>query len=101
MLVMFVRKLAEFVEAEDVVVNIVNPSAVYGTEIMRDVGGKNQAIMFVRIWMIFLFILFARSLRDGARQYVYASVVLGRDSHGSFVDRIIRPSVLAKRSLNV
>jgi NAD(P)-dependent dehydrogenase (short-subunit alcohol dehydrogenase family) len=87
LMLMFVAKLAEVVNPATVIVNVVNPSAVKGTELLRDAGGFS--IMRVILWVIYAF--FARNVSDGARQYMLAATVMGKGSHGSLVDFQVRP----------
>lgn len=83
---LFVAKLAEQVSAEDVVVNLVNPGLTTGTSLSRNSS-----------WVINLMVgmmsaVLARSTASGASNYVDATVVKGKGSHGSFVsDWNIRP----------
>ena len=87
LLIMFVSKLAGVVNPADVIVNVVNPSAVRGTELMRDSQGQYLIQAFV--WIMGA--LLGRNVVDGTRQYLHASLVLGKESHGSFTDWVIRP----------
>lgn len=86
-LTMLVSKLAEVVDPDDVIVNIVNPSGVRGTDLLRDSNSQHA----VRIIMYFAYLLLGRNLTDGTRQYLHSALVLGRESHGSFGDWQIRP----------
>lgn len=85
MLTMFVCKLAEIVSDRDVIVNIVNPSAVRGTALMR------EASVFKRMAIYLYGLAVGRNVVDGTRQYLHMSLVLGPESHGSFGDWKIRP----------
>jgi NAD(P)-dependent dehydrogenase (short-subunit alcohol dehydrogenase family) len=85
MLTMFVSKLAEIVSVKDVIVNIVNPSAVRGTALMR------EASAFKRMAIYLYCLAVGRNVVDGTRQYLHTSLVLGPESHGSFGDWQIRP----------
>ncbi|SPN96802.1 related to short-chain dehydrogenase/reductase family protein, putative [Cephalotrichum gorgonifer] len=86
-LTMIVSKLAEVVSADDVIVNVVNPSGVRGTSLMRDAKGQYAIQAFVYINGLLL----GRNLTDGTRQYLHSALVLGKESHGSFGDWQIRP----------
>ncbi|KAM5352720.1 hypothetical protein ACJ41O_005442 [Fusarium nematophilum] len=87
LLLMFVSKLVEVVSADDVIVNVVNPSATRGTALMREAKGQYAAQT-----MVFLSnALLGRNLVDGTRQYLHSALVLGKESHGSFGDWEIRP----------
>ncbi|KAH8901489.1 NAD(P)-binding protein [Thozetella sp. PMI_491] len=84
---MFVSKLPEVVDTSDVIINAVNPSAVRGTDLMRDAKGQYLAQAFVYTSNALL----GRNLVDGTRQYVHSALVLGKESHGSWTDWEIRP----------
>jgi NAD(P)-dependent dehydrogenase (short-subunit alcohol dehydrogenase family) len=85
MLTMFVSKLAEIVSEKDVIVNIVNPSAVRGTALMREAGAFKRMAIYLYCLAV------GRNVVDGTRQYLHTSLVLGPESHGSFGDWQIRP----------
>ncbi|KAH8674199.1 hypothetical protein BX600DRAFT_486789 [Xylariales sp. PMI_506] len=87
LLTMFISKLAQHVNSEEVIINTVNPSAVRGTDLMRDAQGQYliQAMVFLSS------VILGRNLEDGTRQYLHASLVLGKESQGSFVDWLIKP----------
>ncbi|RTE75065.1 hypothetical protein BHE90_010501 [Fusarium euwallaceae] len=87
LLPMFISKLAEIVSADDVIINVVNPSSTRGTALMRESKGQYAAQAFVFLTGI----VFGRNLVDGTRQYLHSSLVLGKESHGSFGDWEIRP----------
>jgi NAD(P)-dependent dehydrogenase (short-subunit alcohol dehydrogenase family) len=87
---MFVAKLAEIVDSDVVIVNVVNPGAVKGTNLVPDQDGLS-AIRVV-LWVVYTFL--ARNVSDGARQYMIATQAMGKESHGSLVDFKIRPSVI-------
>ena len=86
-LIMLVAKLADAVSQEDVIVNVVNPSGVRGTDLLRDSEGQYA----VRVIMYFIYLILGRNLNDGTRQYLHSALVLGKESHGSFGDWQIRP----------
>ncbi|KAJ4371240.1 hypothetical protein N0V83_004457 [Neocucurbitaria cava] len=76
---MFLYKLADYVSADDVVVNIVDPGFVRGTSLSRDMSAVVGAIMSV--WKN----IAARPVDVGASTYVDAAVVKGKESHGSYI----------------
>ncbi|KAF2820658.1 NAD(P)-binding protein [Ophiobolus disseminans] len=78
LLVPFVAKLAEFVNPEDVLINVSNPGMTKGTAFFRGVPP------FLKPLLAFGQILVARSVAVGASCYVDAAVAQGRESHGSF-----------------
>ncbi|KAK8856088.1 Short-chain dehydrogenase/reductase tropG [Apiospora arundinis] len=86
LLTMFVAKLAaEFVSADDVVVNVTNPGPTWGTEIISK-NGPLAARLFTGV----LFSVLGRSPRDAARTYVHSNQILGKESHGSYTEWLIR-----------
>ncbi|KAF4991274.1 hypothetical protein FGRMN_7934 [Fusarium graminum] len=75
----WILKLSERVNADDVVVNLVDPGLI------RNTGLQQQGIAVVRyISAVFKWFL-ARSLEQGASTFVQAGVVLGKESHGSYI----------------
>ncbi|KAM0548214.1 hypothetical protein ACHAPJ_010014 [Fusarium lateritium] len=87
LLIMGVSKLAELVDSNDVIINIVNPSATRGTGLMREAKGQwvPQTIVYLSN------LLLGRNLVDGTRQYLHSALMLGKESHGSYGDWEIRP----------
>jgi NAD(P)-dependent dehydrogenase (short-subunit alcohol dehydrogenase family) len=75
----WILKLAEKVKREDVVVNLVDPGLVKGTQLMRDLTGLNAMALAV------MKSLTARNIRNGASTYIDAAAVKGPESHGSFI----------------
>ncbi|PYH90492.1 NAD(P)-binding protein [Aspergillus ellipticus CBS 707.79] len=75
----FLYKLADYVSADDVVVNIADPAFVKGTGITRDVP------IFGRILMALFGALCGRTVRVGASTFVDAAVLKGSESHGCFL----------------
>jgi NAD(P)-dependent dehydrogenase (short-subunit alcohol dehydrogenase family) len=76
---MFLWKLDEYVSADDVVVNLVDPGFVNGTSLSRDLSPVVSVLMAA--WKN----VAARSLKVGASTYVDAAVLKGKESHGSFI----------------
>lgn len=72
-------KLADFVKKEDVIVNLVDPGLVKGTQIFRELPGFIGTI-FAGIKM-----MVGRTVRDGSSCYINACFVQGEDSHCSYV----------------
>ncbi|KAJ0116605.1 short-chain dehydrogenase reductase family [Diaporthe amygdali] len=80
----FVMKLAESIDPEVVIVNVVNPGLTASTDISK---GTPPSLAFRTFLM-----LTGRSLEWGADTYVEGVVVKGKESHGSFVsDWTIKP----------
>jgi NAD(P)-dependent dehydrogenase (short-subunit alcohol dehydrogenase family) len=86
LLVMFVSKLAEVVSPDDCIINLVNPSGVRGTGLMRE-----AETILPRLFVWLTGFLLGRNLVNGTRQYLHSALVLGKESHGSFCDWKIRP----------
>ncbi|OTA55493.1 putative short-chain dehydrogenase/reductase family protein [Hypoxylon sp. EC38] len=76
---MFAYKLIDYVSADDVIVNLVCPGFVKGTELSREVNILVKPIMATFAGIA------ARSLSDGASTYLDAALVKGKESHGSFI----------------
>ncbi|KAG4254207.1 hypothetical protein FPRO04_06457 [Fusarium proliferatum] len=81
LLIMFVGKLSEYVSPDEVIVNFPNPGACRGTEFGTD--GKRSKIE--QFWMGIAKPIVGRTVSTGARSYVDAVAVKGKESHGSFV----------------
>jgi len=79
---MFLWKLVDYVDAEDVIVNLSDPGFVKGT-------GLNRAVEEVGRLAKAGYSVFAgltgRSVREGATSFVDAVVGKGRESHGGFI----------------
>ena len=76
---MLVLKLSQHFSADDVVINAVDPGFTAGTMLHRN------AWLPLRLFLILLKALTARSQEQAAWTYVDASAVKGAESHGSFV----------------
>lgn len=82
---LFLTKLIEYVKADDVVVNIVDPGLCKGTGLHRDLGALENIIGVAKS-------ITGRTLEAGASTYVDAAAVRGKESHGCFLmDWEIRP----------
>lgn len=73
---MFVWKLADLVSPDDVVVNLVEPGFIKGTQLHR-----NRSVA-AKVFMSLFGALAARTVKVGASTYIDASIVKGKDSHG-------------------
>lgn len=83
---MFLYKLVDYVSADDVVVNVVDPGMTRGTGLNRDVP------RVVRVLAAPILAGICRSVTDGASAYLDGSIVKGKESHGCFImDWEIRP----------
>ncbi|KAH7397774.1 hypothetical protein BKA64DRAFT_753442 [Cadophora sp. MPI-SDFR-AT-0126] len=74
----FLWKLVDFVSADDVIVSLVDPAWVKGTQFTRDVKG-------VMRFGLKVFEMAGRTPRVGASCFVDAVVNKGRESHGCFL----------------
>jgi NAD(P)-dependent dehydrogenase (short-subunit alcohol dehydrogenase family) len=89
LLMVFIRRLAQQVSPDDVVINVCNPGLVAGTGLGRNGSGfveKHLLTLFVRA--------LGRSVQSGASVYIHALLGAGRGSegHGSFIsDWAIKP----------
>ena len=79
LLSMFLWKLTDLVSADDVVVNLVDPGFVTGTNLTHDLP-----IVINQLFKTFRYIA-ARPLDVGGSTYVDAAVVKGKESHGSYI----------------
>ncbi|CAM1505164.1 Fc.00g108010.m01.CDS01 [Cosmosporella sp. VM-42] len=86
LLEMYVSKLPTVISPDDVIVNVVNPSAVRNTDLMR-----NARDLLPRIMVFLSGVILGRNLVNGTRQYLHSALVLDKKSHGSFCDWEIRP----------
>lgn len=82
---MFTAKLAEAVDSDDVIVNCCNPSATKGTGFLVNVDSS----LLKTLLSIFMNLM-GRTAAEAARIYVHASLVLGKESHGSYTEWDIR-----------
>lgn len=86
--ILFVRMLAGLTDPEDVIVSTVCPGLVGDTEIWRSLN--TSAVL--RYAFALYFMLFGRTLKQGASTYVHAVVLAGKESHGGFLsDWGVRP----------
>ncbi|KAK8034082.1 NAD(P)-binding protein [Apiospora rasikravindrae] len=87
LLTMFVAHLASqgFVSADDVIVNVSNPGPTWGTELVSKAGP-----LHARLFTGVVFRVLGRSPKDAARIYVHSNLVLGRESHGSYTEWLVR-----------
>lgn len=76
---MFLYKLIDFVSANDVIVNLVDPGLCKGTQLNREVP------MILTPIVLAIKSVIARSLEHGASTYLDASIAKGKESHGCFL----------------
>ncbi|CAH0027786.1 unnamed protein product [Clonostachys rhizophaga] len=76
---LFVDKLSQFVSADDVVINLIDPGLTSGTNILEG------ASMSTQIGFNWLRAIAGRSVEDAASAYIDAIVTRGKESHGSFI----------------
>ncbi|PVI04229.1 NAD(P)-binding protein [Periconia macrospinosa] len=79
LLMMYLYKLVDYVSAEDVVVNTVDPGYVKGTNLQSDKG------LVLSILMKGFDVATARTVDVGASTYIDAAVSHGKESHGSYI----------------
>ncbi|KAL7941239.1 hypothetical protein V8C42DRAFT_335720 [Trichoderma barbatum] len=72
----FIWKLTDLVSPDDVVINLVEPGFIRGTELQRDVSGTTRIILNL------FKAISARSVKVGASTYMDAAIVKGKESHG-------------------
>ena len=77
--ILFLIKLVDFVHADDVVVNVVDPGYCKGSQLHREATGIVGGIVS------FSKTLTARPLEVGSSTYVDAAVLKGKESHGCFI----------------
>ncbi|CAG1967028.1 unnamed protein product [Fusarium graminearum] len=75
----WVYKLAERLSSDDVIVNLVDPGLVRNTGLQQQGNFVVRQVLAVMKWLI------ARNLEQGASTLVQASVVMGKESHGSYI----------------
>lgn len=83
---LFFTRMIPYLNADDVVVNLVGPGMCNGSDLHRDV--KGAASIVLSTWKG----IAGRTSEDGAWSYIDAAVVKGKESHGCFLmDWDIRP----------
>lgn len=85
-LTMGVPKLAGATDPDEIIVNMVNPSSVPTTGLLGVIEP-----WLLRFLLVSASRIMGRNIPNGARQYVHTALVLGKDSHGSFCDWVIKP----------
>jgi hypothetical protein len=78
LLVFFVSKLAELVNSDEVLINMVNPAMTGGTAFFHEVP---TALLKLVADVKFLL---ARSVAVGASTYIYTAVAQVKESHGAW-----------------
>lgn len=78
---LFIINLVRCVDADDVIVNLVDPGLVKDTNLQ----GGSSAPLHIAVFFYCLKAILGRNLRDGATTYVDAAVVKGIESHGCYV----------------
>jgi NAD(P)-dependent dehydrogenase (short-subunit alcohol dehydrogenase family) len=74
---MFVEKLASYIDPEKVIVNEVSPGMVMTT--------FGEYPVWLRVMLRVVYGLKARSAGDGAKTYLHALGVVGKESHGQYL----------------
>ncbi|RAH49595.1 putative short-chain dehydrogenase/reductase family protein [Aspergillus brunneoviolaceus CBS 621.78] len=90
LLMVFIRRLAQQINPDDVIINVCNPGMVAGTGLGRN-GSPNPG--FVEKYAIPLFArALGRKVQSGASVYIHALLGEGKRGHGSFIsDWTIKP----------
>lgn len=87
-LTLFVGRLAELVDPDDVLINLSNPGMTKGTSF-----GNDNAVILRKLFGVIQYFL-ARSVEVGATVYLDAALTRGAESHGKFIsDWAIKPWV--------
>ncbi|KPM34478.1 hypothetical protein AK830_g12090 [Neonectria ditissima] len=81
LLMMFISRLAEQTNPDDVIINVPNPGMTAGTSLGQE---EKPGFAARRIFPLVAKLL-GRSVPTGASVYVHALLIEGRESHGSFV----------------
>ena len=76
---LFIWKLTDLVSADDVVVNLVEPGFIKGTELQRDIP------FLAKVGLNIFKAISARNVKLGASTYLDAAVGKGKESHGSIL----------------
>jgi hypothetical protein len=79
----FVVKLSELISAEDVTINLTNPGLTDGTSLNTEMFSKFNPVL--RAIASSLKGFMARTVEVGASTYIHATVLQGKESHGSYV----------------
>lgn len=74
----FIRHLATIVSSDEIVVNNVCPGMV-------QTGLDRTMPRWIRTIMFFVRKVMARPVDEGARTLIYASAVMGAETHGKFI----------------
>ncbi|KAL6884413.1 NAD(P)-binding protein [Trichoderma evansii] len=75
----WIMKLAERVKKEDVIVNLVDPGLVKGTDINRSVNPIIKMMFDTVMWGL------GRTMRNGSSTYIDAAILKGEETHGSYL----------------
>lgn len=83
---MFLYKLVDYVSADDVVVNMIEPGFTKGTELHRNVSGVLTAVLAM------MHAVLGRTVQHSGTKYLDATIVKGKESHGYYLaDYEMRP----------
>lgn len=86
LVMLVVAKIAESISCEDILINTTNPGMTKGTNIARERSGADAKIIALLNAML------GRTVKVAASNYIYSTVVMGNESHGSFTsDWDIKP----------
>ena len=82
---LFIVELVHYINADDVVVNLVDPGLVKGTDLQRFLSADGIIISFIAAFFYCMKAALGRTVPVGASTYVDAAVVKGKESHGCYV----------------
>jgi NAD(P)-dependent dehydrogenase (short-subunit alcohol dehydrogenase family) len=85
LITMFGARLAEVVNPDEVIINCCNPGATKGTGFLSNVDS-----WLIKSIFSLVFGILGRTPEDASRIYVHSCLVLGKESHGSFTDWLVR-----------
>ncbi|RFU35543.1 hypothetical protein B7463_g764, partial [Scytalidium lignicola] len=75
---LFFARLLRYLDPEETIVNLVEPGLCKGTKLFREANVVQAAVFWV------LKAVAAKSVEDGAWEYIDAAVIKGKESHGCF-----------------
>jgi NAD(P)-dependent dehydrogenase (short-subunit alcohol dehydrogenase family) len=85
LITMFSARLADIIDPNEVIINCCNPGATKGTAFLNNVDSWLLKTLFS-----VMFSILGRTAEDASRIYVHSCLVLGKESHGSFTDWLVR-----------
>jgi NAD(P)-dependent dehydrogenase (short-subunit alcohol dehydrogenase family) len=77
---LYFDRLYQYVSADDVVINLVDPGLTKGTELHRNINGALASHVLGGMKA-----MIGRTLEVGASTYIHAAITMGKQSHGSYI----------------